>query len=647
MNRHQVMFLVFIFYFIANQVFCMDAPIISYDYKRCITLNLPDGDFKIETWKIFSSESLHSDYLRRQKLCPLVKNMATLYCDVSVKEMRLFSEAKDVAPGEDFKTHFDSLSSADKYLLITVAGVYGHSPEQKKLADADLTIQLFDAYFDKPVSNKTMRPEMDRLHWLYHCKNELLKNNCSSFFPDFLPKEVGGYKSDNNGLMSLVPLRLVDKLSTYYGSFGGVFTKINDKVFFTFAHKKIDDRYGYCFTKATPEDNKEANTDNKNLLWLFDDETDTRQSVIVEHKDAMRSWNFSDGGEYLFTRSSVDALLLKITRYDDGSLSTKQFSLDCSYPIVLSSFNKQATALVVCSGDIARKVGTICVWDLSGLFPIKVWEKDIGYIIVSEFNGDGTRLLTSSVDNGNNNVQIWDTTDLSVIRLLKEMHSLDDYYGMVACASNGKDFALTSSGGNLLLVYASEEDCFFYEHKLADFSAVERPLPIKIVYSPDGNLLAAIISELDKQSKAIVFSTKTQEELISIPAYGLAINGIGFTADSNQLVFVGRDNFWYKRQLLHESDEQKLECLMTDTSLHQLLVLRRLYWAYQNKGQVKLYEEEPAYKALQALSIKSQDVGELVKKYLPYIVVTNNKKNGEVFKDACVMVKKWWESFLA
>ena len=588
----------------------MDA-IREYDRQQKIVLQLSDGDFSIEKWKIFESISLHYDYLRyenyrcNQKIYSPVKKITPQYCIITKQQAELFSTILDIQPGQDFKDYFNNLTSVKKRQLIILAGE-NNEEEHAQLDAPFLLAQICYAFFDKQFVETNIKLGVSEL--INHCINQIIHDNSKRFMLRSLTRDIN-FVSGQNGRIQKIPQNIAQKADYTYN--GPCYSKediINGEKRYMPATKQFDDHYSLCLTNLG-----DLNPHNNDLLlWIVHNQT--KQGTSLPIQNASR-FTWGDSGKYLITCSENDMVFstIQVDQNYNVFRDTRVFSY--SHPILYTLFNKQENMVVILlKKDEQNRILKLMRIVDNTLIPC--YEEEIGILHDGLFSPDGRILVIASGKDYTSYLTLWDLRDYNTIKKCNELTTKNDVFFSVAFSPDSKKMAFVTMTGVICFLHFRESETWCQKGNL--FSNGEfLDKSIKMVYSPDGLLLALLLPA--PFNSVILWNTYTGEKIKTLSKKS---KGIGFSADSNQLFFTYDGNFSIMQQLFCPESEAFLSNLMK-LNLYELCVLHRLYKAIQNKDTVNLYQEEPSYKALQVLPANDRD---FIEKYLPYVVINNNEE---------------------
>ncbi len=595
---------------------CMEQKVVPYNPQ--IVLHLDDGnDFSIKKHKIFDSEVMYTNYLRRELSCNgcEIKNMSLLYSKVNKEQMVLYSDACDIEPGKSFKDYFNTLSPEKQRSLIITAG---------ELKNSVLCGELWQAYVDPDprITHKHIKPEMQQSVWWDRCINQTVKENLPIVFPTRMVEESIVEKYTNNGHIQDAPSSLLN--GSYDGQYFSKRVTHNGKQWYAFLVKPLDGSYEYHVTKAMPINETEKKEKNKILLWLNKDDKENEKSIIIEHEDPIRHRFFSDNGEYLVSYSFKNLVLSKI-RKENGELFVTSFIIPTSIPISRVNLNPQATICAVfCWVDHEQK-GNLSLWNISADNCVKIFEREgLGYIPDASFNDAGDRLLTVLIEGKTAKALIWNTENVHKVALIGSIET-PFARACVSCPNRKKWIITCVDFRTKWSIFVDE--CY-------DGLKVFHPKgcgyddEMLIAYSPNGRFVAILYpyqdifaKESEKSDLVVLYSVITHEKLGQW--YTQQAEGLGFTADSRKLIF-NHNNRCSHIDLLNQGNINNLYALLGGCSLAQSTLLRRLCLAHDHEDTVELYKEGQPYKAFLKLP---EQYKKLIAKCFPGVKIIDNKKD--------------------
>ncbi len=629
---------------------CMEPAIVEkkqeivlFDRQQKVMLHLDDGNnFSIEKCKVYQSEALYKDYLRRQKSCKgEVKNMSLLFSNMNLEEMQLYSGVCDVEP-QDLKKHFNALSPAQQKILFVVAGEHGKNPGEKKLNDSNLNAKLWELLLERDLKkdffDSNIKCRMEQSDWMDCCTNEMAKDNISWILPErpFADSLVTKYA--NEGYLYTVPSRLLG--GSYDGPLTTILTTNNSEEFTTAYIKDLKDSFQYRITQrfCVSDENKK---DNEVLLWLVNSLTNCGKSIPMPRFEcSIIMPQLSGEDKFLLTWSKKEARLTRMVRKEDDQFSANHFIIPTAANIIDATFNKQATVIALSCWD---QQGTCALWDISSNNCVKKFEQDFGLVGYLVFNDEGDRLCIVSIkDERKTVITFLDTSDLSAISVIRMFESEEEGFTLkVVCSPTGRQWAFVDYNRQMIFIDEINGEFVMYEKPLPDLLFDPKKSPrVKMVYSPDSRFIAALYPAKGRRRPRIaLYNAFTYEEL---GTWSRNAEGLGFTANSKELIFQDDEGFCYKIDLFPETDHKALGDLSSNACMLQLALLRRLYRAHANNDMLELYEEGLAYKSWLLLPKEQR---KFIEKCFPVMkVINNNKDLSETYKDVADMADAWLEN---
>jgi hypothetical protein len=655
--------------FIVQTNMGMDTEIpFSKKIQRKTIIHLSDGtNFPLERWKVFESTWLHKNYLRRQKTLNTknpIKNMSLFYCDINEEEMKLYSQACDQKP-QAFNEYFSSLSPQEQRSLIITAGEYAENNKKRKLNNPILTAQLLEAYLiqhsspehARKIIDTHIKSKIDSEELIDHYISSAAPHNLPLWLPDLVSEAIE-YKYTETGSIQKIPSRLQG--GTYDGPFSYSLTTIDDQKFMALCIKSLDDNYEYHITTSLPYDKQP--TSNDFVIRLLERATKKeKKSLLIEHKIDGCQMGFDRLGDYLFIRSDESIRLLKFVRDKDN------FSFDSNLTTVISQANKKicqmrfniaTNAFGIIFKDNNNEEDSLLLYELSNDQCVKKFETNFRNITHPLFSKNGDRFAASSFHNfvAGESLIIWNTTDLSHVSEIARIENKPALIVDLVCAPDGKNWAAILINDSVMFIKEQDDKIMTHTISLPQYAiSTDRMRQIRAEYSPDSRFLA-ILSPSKADSYAItLYNAITHQVLYQCLAI---VKGIGFTADSSQLViFDPNDCFCAKVQLLSDEDQKNIQHLRSQLSLPQLTTLLRLLKLHTSDDVTTLYEEESAYKTLQLLP---NELKCRLRRLFPKLkIMDNHKELSEICKETYTTIESsitemknniadniadWWKS---
>lgn len=636
-----IIFIVITFIFPITSL-CMDMPIIDYSRQHRIVLNLSDGDFAIEKWKIFQSIPLHYDYLRREQSSPLVKNMATLYCDVTVPEMKLISAALDKKPGKDFFNHISTLSKKELITLLIAIGKRD-AHKQKKAHIPSLIAQM-DICLPSETRN-IIKSHMERSLWTNCLYNGVVNENIRPVFPKILWRKSPEIMRHTNGAIDYVPACLATKeLSCYSGPKQLISSIIEGTRWPTYCSKIITNQLEYRITATTscgdiihlpmdPIDNY--------FVCIMNHATNLVHKTLIKHTEDITDFMFSNTGEYAVSYSPHCVNITTTKAENDKEPYFTNKCLHFSDEVITVCCNNQSTALVISTYDGTNS--KIKIYSPLGDHIGALGNLE-GRVQQTLFNGDSSRLLTISFHNNTSTVTIWNTSDLSnAYPSFTKISDDNDAFDYATCSPDGDFWSVATQKGTLCLIPKTPNGYMF----LALKALIHEKKIEQMIYSPNNTFLITLMSkkEITDSPTIHILNIRTIDYLTTTFAHNKT-RGIGITANDKKLVMVQEDVVPIAVPFLRKKDKIMTCALYESTSNLDCAILRRLCLAHNKKDTVELYEEEPACKALLSLPTKPHNLIQFVEKHLPYKMINNNKDILEVGKDMVVIIENWFDNLI-
>jgi WD40 repeat protein len=629
-----------IFLCVVQHSWCMnekDTFLSSYSRQYMITLQLPDGDIKIEKWKIFSSIALHQEYLRRQyNLCAQskndeVKNIVPRYCDTNVEEMKLVSQALDKAPGKEFNEYINQLSSDKRKILFNAVGEFGPIKGQRKLFVPDLIAQCTDYFFKDEKQN--LRLYMDRAAWFNHCKYVIVKKSTMVRRDYDVLENHWIFWKDKECLLSIIPL--ICKDGVYRDEQADVVC-YNKMVPLHPALEKAISLDKNCVT-SMQSDKFIVHKDNQWSLSWVDHDTQTVCKKIIEHQGFIKGSVLSDNGNYLLTWSDMNMVLSKIECKGSDVLIKPMANI--AGEMTKYCFVKDVLIAAVCEEDdkTGLYMNKLYICDLSGEciqeIDLHLHFFNVTYIVG---NSDGSKVVICSRLHHSVNALVLCLTPLD--RIKRIAHYSDEFSEInqkrisdVVWAPDGNSLVVTTEAGNV--VYIDCDSGQWRTLKSNRYGALANNT--KVLYSPDSLFVVCLFGEC-------MYLWSTIHRTMSVIETFWEQHGFGFTGDGKYLVIMKNDQrkkekvIWMKEFALPGSIEE-LTGFYDNASMLQLGILSQLYRMYKNHDVLEMYEESSEYKAFQLMRIMQECFS--VK------VIDNNKKLSQVCNDMANQVSSWLKSF--
>lgn len=667
--------LMILFFGGSHYLLAMESIITSE--QKMVTIQCCNKNCKthiLKRWQIFESIPLHmyclkNNYLQQKDI--IIKLPSTT--NISCEKMNLFSKALDYAllskmldvkskqlnSKELFKEYFEALIPSQQRLLIITAGRLDEN-RIKQLHSPMLCAQLVDVYFkDKEFLNNKIKSLIheNKLDQEECYISKIINYNLKELYLQNIDSQDYVIYTNERGWMNKVPSFLAEK-DAVINREDFIDKKLINKVFRKVFYSKNVGDWQYYVTNV---DEKYEKFSQAVMLWSINSSKSKTMHTMINLPDTsipelkhISPWGaFSRDGKYLLTVAVSGLFVTKILPQEDGTSIFNTYPI--KHDIVNISgvrFNNDDTQLIVSSYDDIKGVqGKLHLFKISGEHVKTIIRDEIPYGPIS--SQDRKKLLVFSAINQLDSIKyscnlINDT--LEVCAKIPYTKRAKDVVNSLNC------WAVQASDDSISLITTRENDPIFF-HVPKDGTLVNQR-DIKMLLSSDGKSLVVFglyqdNNYSDKPLKYVVdvFSTITGKKRSSVQILSNAPNGIdlkmrrdrnmifscGLTPKDHELVlYAENDHAIYKKPFFSKQDQEDVNFFLNTAPVSVLAILRRLYVAQQNKDTVVLYEEEPAYKILQALN-KSI----FIKKCLCFSV-TDNKK--DKFSLLLSKAEKWCAS---
>ncbi len=635
-------------------------------------------DYLLEQWKIFESIPLHMFCLKNypyfQSVDAAIKLPSTT--NISYEKMDLFSKALDniflsiklgVAPEEFFKKcFFEKLKPERQRLLIITAGRFDEKCI-KQLNSPIITSCLVDACFEKDLLNNHIKSllQKDEMEEYYSSKiiNYNVSKLCSQSISSHAPYVI---HSNERGYINKVPSCLAVKGAVSKNQVGYFIDQkcVDNVLRRVFYAKKVEDWHYY----VTNVDCQQEKLGNEVVLWSINSSNKkithtmikfSNSSSVVEFNDLPTRGAFTKNGTYFVLYSVNGVFVTEILRQKDGTsiFNTYQICHDAVNITDVQFYNDETQLIVSYFDDIKEVQGKLHLFKITGECIKTIVVDGLPYQSVE----NGKKLLVFSAletESGaenfcvftNNNIE--KSAEISYTKL--PFNSSDGFPDCFICSPD-KNFCAILAGDNIIsLIAARGGEPLVYNLRNA-FSLISKKNH-KMLFSSDSKYLIVLGFYKGKfkchVSKYIidVWSTITGKKRSSVIIPGHIIdlmfcNGwsrlsFGLTPKNQDLVLYAENcNQMYKVPFFSQEDQNDVHFLVNDASVTVLIILRRLYLENKNGNKISLYEEEPAYKILQALNKP-----DFIKKYLYFNVINNNKNMIlSIYEKGFASIQKLWK----
>lgn len=620
----QISFFILSSHFIAS----MEKKIVPTRQRKVI-IPCNDGICALEKWKIVQSISLY-------KHC-LAYDQNFLSKDIAVKmpkffieqeKIELFSKSLDIPPGKPFEHYFKSLTLAQKQMLITVAG-------ENQLNMPAFTAQLADVYFDKSFHDRHIKPLLERWEWSRYCRNAAVKNNITSpLVPNISGTETSYLKLFANGYLGVMPLCLMEEGARYdefdYVSITRLINNVQRKVW---CYKDIDGNWEHCITPAEIMVGFQKEVSPKEiLLWAINKDKNYIAKTVIRHTSKIIQFFFSNNGEYVITQSKSDVFVTRIIHKEDGSCAFSTCLVDHNNRIMDVYCNNESNRLITCSASEVSE-GSIKLFDLSGKCIAHF--SNFGFTHDITVSPDESKILVSALFFNqivrSNVIICVMQKDRIVPYMIIPIPEQNLYESNIISNVNGDYWAIIQKGGlSLISTYGVE----YTIHTLIERSRIKPNNDIKILFSSDSKFLIALVQKNSEEFLFCIWST-TSGKLVTSQYFhmdNIVRCNIGLTPKDREIVLFVAQTV-YKMPFIDAATDYILDYLLNLTSVHELIVLRRLYVAYKNKDSIKLYKEEPAYKALCNMPSIRFNIVNFIQTYLPWKKIKNKKNTWKLLQN--------------
>lgn len=651
--------------FVFEQQYMLSMENMRTSQQKMVTVQCSDNkNYSLAQWKVFESIPFHmyfsKKYPRFQLTDVVIKLPSTI--NISYEKMDLFSKALDKAflskavdgVSEEFKQYVNNLMPQEKRLLIIAAGRFDEKG-RKQLYSPMLISQLVDVCFDfeKDFLKKHIKPLLQKDNQEEYYISKIIDYNLRNFhFQDISSSHSYVIHSNERGRMSKVPSCLAVEAAMSDNQVSDfIDQKCVDNVLRRVFYSKNVGNWHYY---VTDRDQQQEKLGNELLLWSINNNKRTWTTVnvsnnhdIVEFNGLPMRCDFNKNGTYLVVWSINDVFVTKILRQDDGSslFNTQQICRNVINIIDINFYNDD-TQLIVCSfDDIKKSCGKLYLFNITGEYIKSIFINGVPYTSIENKKG---LLLFSFLD----------TKDFScrnrcnLINDDMEMCQENLYTKCpekIRCSSDKNHCAILAEDGAISLITA---------HEMA--SHVQNLLigqnKKKMLFSSDSRFLIVLERYTDckygdrpERYTIDVWSTATGEKRssVKIPSQVIdlqytkdcnAIFSFGLTPkDHNLVIYAENDRLIYSIPFFSQQDQSNI-CFLNDASVTVLAILRRLYMAHKKGDNVVLYEEEPAYKILQALNKP-----DFIKKCLCFNVINNKNMISFLYDKSVEVIQKLWK----
>lgn len=642
MKKNMIIVLATLALVVSVKLACMEKKVIIPGMQKMLIIPCLDGEverrYELEMWKARESISLYRHCLWYNKTFELADGLLEIpKIPVQYKTLELFSRACDVMPGEQFKKFFfKELSSEQQAELIVATGPVDKNGKRQFNAPG-LIAQVFGVCFKQDWCHQHIKPLLQREVWIEHCFNKVVNNNVTiSFFPN----KVSVFNNENemmeheNGKLSIVPLCLAPKGSLYDGSYTVIEKTIHNEMWEMLRHKKIDNDWEYCITSLEAINSVNEAPDNKAIIWAINNSNKNISKTVIEHKDKILKFFFSNNGEYVITRSQTEVCVSKIMHAQDGSANFDTYRIDYDEYIMDVCFDNHSNRLITCA---AGNTGIVKLFDISGTCIARM--ERLGLVEKAVLSPDGKKLLILSHTDKPNIFTLCTITnniysDAKFVIPGEENTQVD----RIICSPNGSHWAVTTKTGGIIFIRTYGDQCKGI--KLVENSVVNSKKDMRMLFSSDSRFLIALVQKsIGDLLMLEIWSTLSGQKIASQYSFcGQELDlAIGLTPQDRELVCFYGNGPAYTRSFCSEQDDTILSHLWNATTIYWLSLLRRLCRAHKiahkNKESVELYEEEPAHKALINMQKKPLDVVGFVQKYLSWKVINNKKAVGKLLQE--------------